>query len=45
MLLLNINTKAYMGKQLMRLNLTLLTLKGQCQAHSDIEGMFRKGAK
>ncbi len=37
MLLLNINRKAYMGSPLVRLHLTLLTLKGQCQCYSDYE--------
>ncbi len=35
MLLINVNRKACMGSQLMRLHLTLVTLNGQCQGYSD----------
>ncbi len=34
MLLLNINRKAYMGRPLMQLHVTLVTFKGLCQGHS-----------
>ena len=40
MLLLNINRKAYMGSPLVRLHLTLVTLKVQCQGHLDFEGLY-----
>ena len=39
-LLLNINGKAYMGSPLVRLHLTLVTLKGQCQGRSDFKGFY-----
>ncbi len=29
-----------MGGPLMRLHLTLVTLKGHCQGHSDFEGLY-----
>ena len=29
-----------MGSPLVRLYLTLVTLKGQCQGHSDLEGLY-----
>ena len=38
MLLLYIR-KACMGSPVVRLLLTLVTLKGQCQSHSDFEGL------
>ena len=40
MLLLNINRKACMRSLLARLHLNLVTLKGQCQGHSDFEGLY-----
>ncbi len=40
MLLLNINRKACIGMQLVQLHLTLVTLKGQCQGYSDVEGLY-----
>ena len=43
-MLLNINRGAYMGSQLVWLHLALVTLKGQCQGHSDFEKISRKGA-
>ncbi len=36
-IILNINMKAYIGSPLMRLHLTLVTLKGQWQGHSGFE--------
>ncbi len=32
--------KAYIGSPLVRLHLNLETLKGQCQGHSDFEGLY-----
>ncbi len=40
MLRLNISRKAYMGTPLMQLHLTLVTLKGRCQGHSDFESLY-----
>ncbi len=40
MLLLNINTKAYIGSPLMQLHLTLVTFKGLRQGHSDFESLY-----
>ena len=40
MLFLNINRKACMGSPLAQLHLTLVTLEGQCQGHSDFEGLY-----
>ncbi len=40
MLLLNIDMKSYAGSPLMRLHLTLVTLKDQSQGHSDFEGLY-----
>ncbi len=40
MLVLNIDRKACMLSRLIRLHLTGMTLKGQCQRHSDFEGLY-----
>ncbi len=40
MLLLNINTKAFMGSPLVQLHLTLVTFEGLCQGHSDFESLY-----
>ncbi len=40
MLLLNISTKQYIGSPLVRLNLTLVTWKGQCKGQLDLEGLY-----
>ncbi len=42
MLLLHINKcgKACVGSPLVQLHLTLVTFKGQCQGHSDVEGLY-----
>ncbi len=40
MLLLNINRKVYTGSPFVWSHLTLLTLKSQCQGHSDFEGLY-----
>ncbi len=40
MLVLNINRKAYMGSLTMCLHFTLVTLKDQCQGHSDLECFY-----
>ncbi len=37
--MLLINRKACMSSLLVRLQLTLVTLKGQCQGHADFEGL------
>ncbi len=39
MLLLNINTEAYMGRPFVWLHLTFVALKDQCHGHSDFEGL------
>ncbi len=40
MLQLDINRKAYLGSLMMCLHFTLVTLKDQCQGHSDLEGLY-----
>ncbi len=40
MLQLNIDRKAYMGSLMGCLYFTLVTLKDQCQGHSDFEGLY-----
>ncbi len=40
MLLLNIYRKAYTGSLIMCLYFTLVTLKDECQGHSDLEGFY-----
>ena len=40
MLLLDTNRKAHMGNPLVWLHLTSVTLKGQCQGHSDLENLY-----
>ena len=40
MLLLNINTKPYMGSPLMQLHLTLVTFKGLCRRDSDFISLY-----
>ena len=40
MLLLNIHTKAYMGSPMVCLHFALVTLKSQCQGHTDFEGLY-----
>ena len=40
MLLLKLNRKAYMGSSLMQLHLTLVTVKGLFQGHSDFESLY-----
>ncbi len=43
--MLNINRKAHLGSPLMRLHLTLVTLKVQCQGDSDFRRLIsRNGA-
>ncbi len=37
---ININRTACMSSPLVQLHLTLLSLKGQCQTHSDFEGLY-----
>ncbi len=37
---ISINRKAYTGSPLMQVYLTSVTLKGQCQGRSDIEGLY-----
>ena len=40
MLLLNINREVYVGSPMVRLHITLVTLKGQSQGHSDFEALY-----
>ncbi len=40
MLQLDINWKAYLGSLMVCLHFTLVTLKDQCQGHSDWEGLY-----
>ena len=35
-----INRKSYKGSPLMQLCVTSVTLKGQCQGHSDLENLY-----
>ncbi len=40
MLRLNITRKAYVGSLTVCLQFTLVTLKDQCQGHSNLEGLY-----